>query len=146
MIVVFFIEYNVINLKKRCFLKVNFLMNEDMIKIIRSGFSVLYYLKYIIVVGVGLVGFVLVFLLKYVGYRVMIFEVSGRVGGCVCMLRFFFSDGLYFNVGLMCILNIYLLILEYIKKFRLLINVFINRILMDIIYMNGIKICFYFFE
>lgn len=91
-------------------------MNEDMIKIIRSGLSASHHPKHIIVVGAGLAGLVSASLLKHAGHRVTILEASGRAGGRVCTLRSPFSDGLYFNVGPMRIPNIHLLTLEYIKN------------------------------
>lgn len=117
-----------------------------MIKIIRSGLSASHHPKHIIVVGAGLAGLVSASLLKHAGHRVTILEASGRAGGRVCTLRSPFSDGLYFNVGPMRIPNIHLLTLEYIKKFRLPTNVFINRTPMDIIYTNGIKTRLHLFE
>ncbi|MGG0773746.1 flavin monoamine oxidase family protein [Bacillus rugosus] len=124
----------------------NSLMDEDMMKIIRNGLSASHHPKHIIVVGAGLAGLVSASLLKNAGHRVTILEASGRAGGRVCTLRSPFSDGLYLNVGPMRIPNNHLLTLEYIKKFRLPTNVFINRTPMDIIYTNGIKTRLHIFE
>ncbi|WP_142354795.1 flavin monoamine oxidase family protein [Bacillus vallismortis] len=122
------------------------LTNDDMVKIIRNGLNASHHPKHIIVVGAGLAGLVSASLLKNAGHRVTILEASGRVGGRVCTLRSPFTDGLYFNVGPMRIPNIHMLTLEYIKKFRLPTNVFINKSLMDIIYTNGIKTRLHLFE
>ncbi|USP93681.1 flavin monoamine oxidase family protein [Bacillus vallismortis] len=124
----------------------NSLTNDDMVKIIRNGLSASHHPKHIIVVGAGLAGLVSASLLKNAGHRVTILEASGRAGGRVCTLRSPFSDGLYFNVGPMRIPNIHMLTLEYIKKFRLPTNVFINKSQMDIIYTNGIKTRLHLFE
>lgn len=124
----------------------NSLMNDDMVKIIRNGLNRSHHPKHIIVVGAGLAGLVSASLLKNAGHRVTILEASGRAGGRVCTLRSPFSDGLYFNVGPMRIPNKHLLTLEYIKKFRLPTNVFINRTPLDIIYTNGIKTRLHIFE
>ncbi|NTU25525.1 flavin monoamine oxidase family protein [Bacillus tequilensis] len=124
----------------------NFLMNDDMLKIIRNGLHRIHRPKHIIIVGAGLAGLVSASLLKSAGHRVTILEASGRAGGRVCTLRSPFSDGLYFNVGPMRIPNNHLLTLEYIKQFRLPTNVFINRTPMDTIYTNGIKTRLHIFE
>ncbi|MCY8426723.1 flavin monoamine oxidase family protein [Bacillus vallismortis] len=122
------------------------LTNEYMVKIIRNGLNASHHPKHIIVVGAGLAGLVSASLLKNAGHRVTILEASGRAGGRVRTLRSPFSDGLYFNVGPMRIPNIHMLTLEYIKKFRLPTNVFINKSPMDIIYTNGIKTRLHLFE
>lgn len=65
-----------------------------------------------------MVGLVLVFLLKVVGYDVKIFEVNNWVGGCIEMVRM--EDiGLYLDVGVMRILYLYILMMIYIRKFGL---------------------------
>lgn len=122
------------------------LKNEDMIAIIRNGLSTSQYPKHIIIVGAGLAGLVSASLLKNAGHEVTILEASDRVGGRVCTLRSPFSSGLYFNVGPMRIPEIHTLTLEYIKKFSLSTNVFLNRTPMDIIYANGIQTRLHHFE
>lgn len=124
----------------------NSLMNDDMVKIIRNGLSASQHPKHILVIGAGLSGLVSASLLKNAGHRVTILEASGRAGGRVCTLRSPFSDYLYFNAGPMRIPNNHSLTLEYIKKFKLPTNVFINRTPMDIIYANGIKTRLQVFE
>lgn len=121
-------------------------MNDDMVKIIRNGLSASQHPKHILVIGAGLSGLVSASLLKNAGHRVTILEASGRAGGRVCTLRSPFSDDLYFNAGPMRIPNNHSLTLEYIKKFKLPTNVFINRTPMDIIYANGIKTRLQVFE
>lgn len=117
----------------------NPLTTERMIRIIRNGLINSQSPKHILVVGAGMAGLVAASLLKGTGHKVTILEANDRIGGRVYTLRSPFSDGLYFNVGPMRIPNTHTLTLEYIKKFMLPTNVFINRTPMDIIYVNGIQ-------
>jgi monoamine oxidase len=113
------------------------LTTEQMISIIRNGLRKSQASKTIIIVGTGMAGLVTASLLKDAGHNVIILEANDRVGGRVYTLRS--SNGLYFNAGPMRIPDIHYLTLEYIKKFALPTNLFINRTPMDIIYANGIK-------
>ena len=125
----------------------NFQANDvDMINIIRNGLKTTQYPKRIIIVGAGLAGLVAASLLKAAGHRVTIVEANDRVGGRVYTVRAPFSRGLYFNVGPMRIPDIHTLTLEYIKKFKLPTNEFLNRTPMDIIYANGIKTRLHLYE
>ncbi len=78
-------------------------------------------------------------LLKDAGHNVKIIEANNRVGGRVYTLRAPFTDGLYLDVGAMRIPESHYLVLEYIQKFGLPIQPFINETPEDIIYVNGIK-------
>ncbi|MED1741105.1 flavin monoamine oxidase family protein [Bacillus swezeyi] len=122
------------------------LMNNDMVGIIRNGLAASQHPKHIIVVGAGLAGLVAASLLKDAGHKVTILEANDRVGGRVYTLRSPFSDGVYFNAGPMRIPDIHTLTMEYIKKFKLPTNIFINRTPMDIIYANGVKTRLHVFE
>ncbi|NMF00351.1 flavin monoamine oxidase family protein [Aneurinibacillus aneurinilyticus] len=122
------------------------LMNEHMLTIIRKGLQISHYPKHIIIIGAGLAGLVAASLLKNAGHKVTILEANDRVGGRVYTLRSSFNDRLYFNAGPMRIPNYHTLTLEYIKKFKLPTNLFINRHPMDIIYANGIKTRLNIFE
>ncbi|AGK53558.1 flavin monoamine oxidase family protein [Bacillus sp. 1NLA3E] len=117
----------------------NQLLTPLMIDIIKNGLKKSQVPKHIIVVGAGLAGLVAASLLKEAGHKVVIIEANNRVGGRVYTIRSPFSNGLYFNVGPMRIPDSHFLTLEYIKKFGLSINLFINRSPLDILYFNGIK-------
>ncbi len=110
-----------------------------MINIIKNGLKKSQAPKHITIVGAGLAGLVAASLLKEAGHKVVIIESNNRVGGRVYTIRSPFSNGLYFNVGPMRIPDSHFLTLEYIKKFGLSLNLFINRTPIDILYFNGIK-------
>jgi monoamine oxidase len=107
--------------------------------VIRNGLKKPQTPKHIIIVGAGMAGLVAAYLLKDTGHKVKILEANDRVGGRVYTLRSPFSNGLYLNAGPMRIPDTHFLTLEYIRKFALPTNLFINRTPMDIIYANGIK-------
>ncbi|WP_028402390.1 flavin monoamine oxidase family protein [Ectobacillus panaciterrae] len=115
------------------------LTTERMISIIRNGLKKTQIPKHIIIVGGGMAGLVASSLLKEAGHKVTIFEANDRIGGRVYTLRSPFSNGLYLNAGPLRVPDIHHLTLEYIKKFKLPVNQFINRTPMDILYVNGIK-------
>ncbi|QHZ47037.1 flavin monoamine oxidase family protein [Bacillus sp. NSP9.1] len=122
------------------------LKSEDMMTIIKHGLKTSQHPKHILIVGAGLSGLVAASLLKDAGHKVTILEANDRVGGRVFTLRSPFSNGLFFNTGPMRIPDTHSLTLEYIKKFNLPINVFINRTDQDIIYANGITTRLHLFE
>lgn len=126
--------------------KYNQLTTEQMIFIIKNGLKKSQAPKNIIVVGAGMAGLVSASLLKDTGHNVTVLEANGRIGGRVYTLRSPFSDGLYFNAGPMRIPSLHSLTLEYIKKFSLPTNLFVNRTPMDIIYANGTKTRLKFYE
>jgi monoamine oxidase len=115
------------------------LSTDHMISIIRNGLPKTKIPKKIIIVGAGMAGLVAASLLKQAGHQVTILEASERVGGRVYTLRANFRDGQYLEAGAMRIPHTHLLTLEYIKKFRLPVNRFINTTPNDIIYVRGIK-------
>jgi monoamine oxidase len=112
---------------------------DQMISIIRNGLKKTEIPKKIIIVGAGMAGLVSASLLKQAGHHVTILEASGRVGGRVYTLRADFRDGQYLEAGAMRIPNNHFLTLEYIKKFQLPVNEFINSTPNDIIYLRGKK-------
>ncbi|MBA4493921.1 flavin monoamine oxidase family protein [Paenactinomyces guangxiensis] len=67
-----------------------------------------------------------------------ILEATERVGGRVLTIRSPFKEGGYIDVGPMRIPNTHYLTMEYIRKFHLPINPFINTTPNDIFYVNGV--------
>ncbi|WP_089970872.1 flavin monoamine oxidase family protein [Lihuaxuella thermophila] len=106
---------------------------------IRNGLKKTAFPKKIIVVGAGMAGLVAASLLKKAGHEVKILEASDRVGGRVYSIRSPFTHGGYLEAGAMRIPNTHHLTLDYIRKFRLPLNEFINAIPNDIHYVNGVK-------
>ncbi|SEN30269.1 flavin monoamine oxidase family protein [Lihuaxuella thermophila] len=115
------------------------LTRSQMISIIRKGLKKTHSPKKIIIVGAGMAGLVAASLLKEAGHNVKILEATERVGGRVYTVRSPFTEGQYLDLGPMRIPSIHDLTLEYIRKFRLPVNPFINVTPNDIIYVNGIK-------
>jgi monoamine oxidase len=116
------------------------LSNEQTISIIRNGLNQTDTPKNIIIVGAGMAGLVSASLLKQAGHNVTILEASHRVGGRVYTKRSEFKDDQFFEAGAMRIPHTHLFTLEYIRKFKLSINSFINSTPYDIINLRGIKI------
>jgi monoamine oxidase len=115
------------------------LTDQQMLEIIRNGLAPSQSPKHIIIIGAGMAGLVAASLLKGTGHKVTVLEANDRVGGRVHTIRAPFSDGLYFNAGAMRIPDTHHLTFEYINKFKLPTNRFINRTPTDILYANGIK-------
>lgn len=115
------------------------LSSDQMISIIRKGLEKTQIPKKIIIIGAGMAGLVSASLLKQAGHHVTILEASERVGGRIYTLRADFRDDQYLEAGAMRIPDTHLLTLEYIKKFQLPVNRFINTAPNDIIYARGIK-------
>ncbi|UOE53664.1 flavin monoamine oxidase family protein [Bacillus sp. CMF12] len=122
------------------------LTTDQMLNVINFGLRKTQSPKHIIIVGAGMAGLVAGSLLKDSGHKITILEANNRIGGRVYTIRSPFSSGLYFNAGPMRIPQVHSLTLEYIKKFRLPINVFINRNPMDVLYANGIRTRLELFE
>ena len=111
----------------------------EMVEMIRNGLGRSRAPKNIIIIGAGLAGLVSGSLLKDAGHNVTIIEANNRVGGRVYTLRAPFTDGLYMDAGAMRIPESHYLVLEYIRKFGLQVQPFINETPEDIIYVNGIR-------
>ncbi|PGL69511.1 flavin monoamine oxidase family protein [Bacillus sp. AFS055030] len=112
---------------------------DQMISIIRNGLPKTGAPKDIIIAGAGMAGLVSGSLLKDAGHRVTILEANDRVGGRIYTKRFPpFVNNQYVELGAMRIPSTHLLTLEYIKKFHLPINLFINSTPEDLIFVNNI--------
>ncbi len=119
---------------------------ERMLHIINVGLVKTKNPKQIIIVGAGISGLVAASLLKEAGHKVTILEANNRIGGRIYTIREPFSRGLYFNAGPMRIPDTHKLTLAYIRKFKLPLNLFINKTVSDIIYTNNIKTRLSIFE
>ncbi|MEH7308678.1 flavin monoamine oxidase family protein [Neobacillus drentensis] len=115
------------------------LTEQQMLAIIQNGLKKLQAPKQIIIIGAGMAGLVSASLLKERGHQITILEASNRIGGRVYTIRTPFSNPLFFNAGAMRIPEQHMITFEYIKKFKLPVNPFINRTPKDILYSNGIK-------
>lgn len=119
---------------------------ERMLHIINVGLVKTKEPKQIIIAGAGISGLVAASLLKEAGHKVTILEANSRIGGRIYTIREPFSRGLYFNAGPMRIPDTHKLTLAYIRKFKLPLNLFINKTTSDIIYTNNIKTRLSIFE
>lgn len=112
---------------------------NKMIDMIRHGLRKSRVPKKIVVAGAGLAGLVAASLLKEAGHNVKIIEADNRVGGRIYTLRAPFTNGLYLEAGVMRIPESHDLVMEYIRKFDLPLQPFVNETPNDILYVNGIK-------
>lgn len=110
---------------------------DQMITTIQQGLNKTEIPKKVIIIGAGMSGLVAASLLKEAGHDVIIYEGTDRVGGRVFTKRSPFINGQYMEMGAMRIPSHHHLTLEYIKKFSLPLNTFINSTPNDLIYVNG---------
>jgi len=118
---------------------INSLSNDQLISIIRNGLPKSTSPKRITIVGAGLSGLVAASLLKESGHQVIILEANNRVGGRVYTERKAFTNDQYMDYGAMRIPETHQLVIEYINKFNLPTNKFINTTPNDLFYVNGVK-------
>lgn len=119
---------------------------ERMLHIINGGLVKTNNPKQVVIAGAGISGLVAALLLKEAGHNITILEANNRIGGRIYTMREPFSRGLYFNAGPMRIPETHELTLAYIRKFKLPLNLFINKTTSDIIYTNNIKTRLSIFE
>jgi len=115
------------------------LTTQQMVSIIKNGLPKTQIPKKITIVGAGIAGLVAASLLKEAGHDITVLEAQNIAGGRIYTIRSPFSNGLYLNAGPMRIPDTHVLTLEYVKKYNLPLNPFINRTPTDILYVNGIK-------
>ncbi|MGG0717263.1 flavin monoamine oxidase family protein [Robertmurraya massiliosenegalensis] len=111
---------------------------DDMLYLIRNGLNKGTTPKRILIAGAGMAGLVAASLLKQAGHRVTVVEGNSRIGGRIYTVRKPFSDGNYLDFGAMRIPDNHLLVLEYIRRFKLKTNNFINATPNDLIYVNNV--------
>jgi monoamine oxidase len=94
------------------------------------------------VVGAGVSGLVAASLLSQAGHHVTIYEASQRFGGRIYTVREPFTHGFYGEAGAMRIPSFYTLTTDYIQKFGLPTNPFLNYDAEGngYVYVNGVKV------
>ncbi|WP_088041527.1 flavin monoamine oxidase family protein [Bacillus sp. EAC] len=117
--------------------KLNLTM-EQIVSFIRSGLEKTNKSKKVTIVGAGMSGLVAASLLKEAGHEVTILEINDRLGGRVYTKRQPFINNQYVELGAMRIPSVHRLTFEYINKFNLPVNEFINSTPNDPIYVNNV--------
>ncbi|MFZ3577261.1 flavin monoamine oxidase family protein [Virgibacillus sp. DJP39] len=111
---------------------------DDMLWTIRNGLSKSPDPKNITIIGAGMAGLVAASLLLDAGHKVTIIEGNNRVGGRIYTVREPFTPGNYLDVGAMRFPETHLLLMEYIKKYNLPINQFLNTTKNDVLFVNNV--------
>jgi monoamine oxidase len=111
-------------------------------RIIRDGIPHTGTARDVGVVGAGVSGLVAASLLSQAGHHVTIYEASQRIGGRIYTVREPFTHGFYGEAGAMRLPSFYQLTLDYIRKFGLPTNPFLNWDAQGngYIYVNGVKV------
>ncbi|MCF6137692.1 flavin monoamine oxidase family protein [Pseudalkalibacillus berkeleyi] len=111
---------------------------NDMLSIIKNGFPKTTDPKEVIIIGAGMSGLVSASLLKEAGHQVTLLEGNNRIGGRVYTVREPFSKGNYIDMGAMRFPSTHELVFEYVRKFKLPTNKFLNVTDQDVLYVNGV--------
>ncbi|WP_408010318.1 flavin monoamine oxidase family protein [Pseudalkalibacillus sp. A8] len=123
-------------LKKEDFFSLKY--PDDLLSIIRYGLKKTGTSKSVMIIGGGLSGLVAASLLKQAGHQVTILEGNNRIGGRILTIRQPFTPGNYLDVGAMRLPENHALVFEYIKRFQLPLNEFINSTPQDLIFVNNV--------
>ncbi|WP_407920499.1 flavin monoamine oxidase family protein [Gottfriedia acidiceleris] len=111
---------------------------DQMISIIQNGLQKTNSPKHVTIIGAGISGLVAASLLKEAGHQVIIIEANNRIGGRIYTKREPFINNQYIDLGAMRIPSFHYLVMEYIKKFNLQVNEFINSTPNDLIFINNV--------
>ncbi|WP_255294972.1 flavin monoamine oxidase family protein [Bacillus sp. AFS041924] len=111
---------------------------EQMLYIIQNGLPKTNSPKHVTIIGSGISGLVASSLLKDAGHKVTIIEANNRIGGRIYTKREPFINNQYVDLGAMRIPSFHHLVFEYIKKFNLPVNEFINSTPNDLIFINNV--------